>query len=72
VGRDEQRKVGRELSDKSLAKLKQSGMQVTELTPDVQARLREMVKPVYERHGETIGKETVAKVQEELARIRKQ
>ncbi len=71
LGRDEQRKVSRDLSEKSLAKLKQQGMQVTELTPDVQSRLREAVKPVYERHSETIGKETVAKVQEELAKIRK-
>ncbi len=71
VGRDEQRKVGRELSEKSLAKIKKEGLQVTELTPEVQTRLREAVKPVYERHSETIGKETVAKVQEELAKIRK-
>ncbi len=60
VGRDEQRKVSRELSEKSLAKLKKEGMRVTELTPDVQARLREAVKPVYERLAETIGKETVS------------
>jgi len=71
VGRDEQRKVSRELSEKSLAKLKKEGMRVTELTPDVQARLREAVKPVYERHADTIGKETVSKIQEELARVRK-
>ncbi|HEV2559453.1 MAG TPA: TRAP transporter substrate-binding protein [Microvirga sp.] len=72
VGRDEQRKVSRELSAKSLAKLKQEGMQVNELAPAEQARLREAVKPVYERHSETIGKETVAKVQEALAQVRKQ
>jgi tripartite ATP-independent transporter DctP family solute receptor len=71
VGRDEQRKVSRDLSEKSLAKLKQEGMQVNELAPAEQARLREAVKPVYERHAETIGKETVAKVQEALALIRK-
>src|SRR3546814_157335 len=34
VGRDVQRKVSRELSDQSLAKLKESGMQVNELTPE--------------------------------------
>ncbi len=71
VGRDEQRKVSRDLSDKSLAKLKKEGMQVNELAPAEQARLREVVKPVYERHAETIGKETVSKIQEELAKIRK-
>ncbi len=72
VGGTEQRKVGRELSDKSLAKLKQEGMLVNELAPAEQARLREAVKPVYERHAATIGPETVAKIQEELGRIRKQ
>jgi TRAP-type transport system periplasmic protein len=72
VGGAEQRKVGRELSDKALAKLKQEGMLVNELAPAEQARLREAVKPVYERHAATIGQETVAKMQDELARIRKQ
>jgi tripartite ATP-independent transporter DctP family solute receptor len=71
VGRDEQRKVSRELSMKSLENIKKAGMQVNELAPAEQARLREAVKPVYERHAETIGKETVAKIQEELAKIRK-
>ena len=71
VGRDEQRKVSRDLSMKSLDNLKKAGMQVTELSPAEQARIRETVKPVYERHAETIGKETVAKMQETLAQIRK-
>jgi tripartite ATP-independent transporter DctP family solute receptor len=71
VGRDEQRKVSRELSQKSLENIKKAGMQVNELAPAEQARLREAVKPVYERHAETIGKETVAKIQEELAKVRK-
>ena len=72
VGRDEQRKVSRELSAKSLDNLKKAGMQVNELPAAEQTRLREAVKPVYERHAETIGKETVAKMQEALAQARKQ
>ena len=71
VGRDEQRKVSRDLSMKSLDNLKKAGMQVTELSPAEQTRIRETVKPVYERHAETIGKETVAKMLETLAQIRK-
>ena len=71
VGRDEQRKVSRALSMKSLDNLKKNGMQVTELAPAEQARIRDAVKPVYDRHAETIGKETVAKMQETLAQIRK-
>ena len=47
-------------------------MQVNELPAAEQARLREAVKPVYERHAATIGPETVAKMQESLAQVRKQ
>jgi TRAP-type transport system periplasmic protein len=72
VGRDEQRKVSREVTGKSLAKLKQEGMQVNEVAPAELARMREAVKPVYERHAQTIGTETIAKIQEELAKARKQ
>ena len=72
VGRDEQRKVSRTLAAKALANLKTAGMQVNELPAAEQARLREVVKPVYERHAATIGPETVAKMQEALAQVRKQ
>jgi tripartite ATP-independent transporter DctP family solute receptor len=72
VGRDEQRKVSRTLAAKALANLKSAGMQVNELPAAEQARLREAVKPVYERHAATIGPETVAKMQEALAQVRKQ
>ncbi|PVE21340.1 ABC transporter substrate-binding protein [Microvirga sp. KLBC 81] len=72
VGRDEQRKVSREVTNKSLEHLKQEGMQISELAPSEQARIREAVKPVYERHAATIGKETIDRIQEELAKVRKQ
>jgi tripartite ATP-independent transporter DctP family solute receptor len=71
VGRDEQRKVSRELSDKALANIKKAGVQVNELSAAEIGRMREAVKPVYERHGATIGQETVAKIQEALAQARK-
>jgi tripartite ATP-independent transporter DctP family solute receptor len=71
VGRDEERKVGRALAAKSLDNIKKAGVQVNELTAAEQARLREAVKPVYDRHAATIGQETIAKAQEALAQIRK-
>jgi TRAP-type C4-dicarboxylate transport system substrate-binding protein len=71
VGRDEQRKVSRELSAKSLENVKKAGMQVNELAPAEIARMREAVKPVYERHAATIGPETVSKMQEALVEVRK-
>ncbi|MFN8759314.1 MAG: TRAP transporter substrate-binding protein [Tagaea sp.] len=69
-GRDEQRKVSRELNDRSLANLRRNGMQVNEPAPAEMARMREAVKPVYERSAATIGKETVDRMMASLARIR--
>jgi TRAP-type transport system periplasmic protein len=71
AGQKEQRTVSRALSDKSLAALKTRGMQVTELAPAEQARLRDAVKPVYDKHADTIGRETVSKMMAALAEIRK-
>jgi tripartite ATP-independent transporter DctP family solute receptor len=71
AGQQEQRSVSRALSDKSLASLRTRGMQVTELAPAEQGRLRDAVKPVYEKHGETIGRETVQRMMAALAEIRK-
>jgi len=71
VGRDEERSVSRAVTAKSLANLKKEGMQITELAPTEQVRIREAVKPVYERHAATIGKETIDMIQAELAKVRK-
>jgi tripartite ATP-independent transporter DctP family solute receptor len=70
-GRDEQRRASRALSDKSLANLKAKGMQINEISPAEQARMREQAKGVYEKHAGTIGTETVKRMQDALAQIRK-
>ena len=69
-GRDVQRAVSRELSDKSLAKLQEMGMNVNELNDDAMAEIRERVAPVYERHAETIGADVVERMQAALAELR--
>lgn len=69
-GRDEQRRVSRELSDKSLATLKGRGMIVNEVSPNEQKRIRAAVQPVYEKHAATIGKDTVDRAMAELTRVR--
>lgn len=69
-GRTEQRRVSRALSDKSLEALKARGMVVNELSPAEQKRMRDTVKPVYDRHAATIGKETVDRMNAALAKIR--
>jgi tripartite ATP-independent transporter DctP family solute receptor len=70
VGQAEQRKVSRALNDTSLANLKKQGMAVNEISAEQQKRLRDAVKPVYERASATVGKETVERMQAELAKIR--
>ncbi|MGL4441285.1 MAG: TRAP transporter substrate-binding protein [Bosea sp. (in: a-proteobacteria)] len=69
-GQKEQRSVSRALSLKSLTNLKTQGMSINEIAPEQQKRMREVVKPVYERGAATIGKETVDRMQAELAKIR--
>lgn len=71
LGREEQRKVSRELAAKSLENIKKVGVEINELAPAEQARLRESVKPVYERHAPTIGQETVDKMMQALEKVRK-
>jgi tripartite ATP-independent transporter DctP family solute receptor len=70
VGRDEERRVARELNDKSLANLKKQGMQVSEVAPDELAKMREATAAVYQRHEATIGKETIERLKAELTKIR--
>eukprot|EP01042_Synura_sphagnicola_P014147 gene14147-17909_t len=69
-GRDEERKVSRELNDKSLANLKAKGMQVSEVGAGELAKMRESTQAVYQRHQATIGKDTIERIQADLARLR--
>jgi TRAP-type transport system periplasmic protein len=64
-----QRQTNRDKSADDLAELKKAGMQVTELAPAEQAKLREKLKPVVEKHGAAIAS-TVAELQAELAKLR--
>lgn len=70
VGRNEERRVARDLNDKSLANLKSKGMQVSEVTPDELTKMREATAAVYQRHQATIGKDTIDRIQADLAKIR--
>lgn len=70
VGRDEERKVSRELNDKSLANLKAKGMQVSEVSADELGKMRESTQAVYQRHQASIGKDTVERIQADLAKLR--
>jgi TRAP-type transport system periplasmic protein len=65
-----QRQVSREAAAGTLDALKKAGMQVTELSAAEQAKLRDKLKPVIEKHGAAIP-ETVKELQAELAKLRK-
>ncbi|HLP71105.1 MAG TPA: TRAP transporter substrate-binding protein [Rhizobium sp.] len=71
VGRDVERKVIRELNEKSLEKIKAAGVEVNTLSPEEYARMLEKSQVVYEKHKETIGAEVVDRVQSILADMRK-
>ncbi len=65
-----QRQVNREAAAGQLDQLKKNGMQVTEFSAAEQAKLRDRLKPVIEKHGAAIAA-TVAEMQAELAKLRK-
>ncbi len=65
-----QRQVNRDKAAGDLAELKKAGMQVTEFSAAEQAKLRDKLKPVIDKHGAALGS-TVAELQAELAKARK-
>jgi TRAP-type C4-dicarboxylate transport system substrate-binding protein len=65
-----QRQVNRDAAASQLDQLKKAGMQVTEFSPAEQAKLRDKLKPVVDKHGAAIAG-TVAELQAELAKVRK-
>ena len=65
-----QRKVNRDKSADDLDELKKAGMQVTEFSAAEQAKLREKLKPVVDKHGAAVAA-TLAELQAELAKLRK-
>ena len=68
--RDYQRKVSREQDATALDEIRKTGMQVTELTPEETARLRDAVKPVIDKFTAEIGAETVNELFAELKKVR--
>ncbi|BDI05611.1 TRAP transporter substrate-binding protein [Sphaerotilus microaerophilus] len=65
-----QRKVNRDKSADDLQELQKAGMQVSEFSAAEQAKLRDKLKPVVEKHGAAIAA-TVTELQAELAKLRK-
>jgi tripartite ATP-independent transporter DctP family solute receptor len=70
VGRDVQRKASRTLSEQSLQRIKDAGLEVNDISEENMAEIREAVQGVYERNAATIGPEVVERVNAALAEIR--
>jgi tripartite ATP-independent transporter DctP family solute receptor len=65
-----QRKASRDQTAEALENLKKNGMTVTELPAAEQAKLRDKLKPVLEKHGGPIA-DTLKAAQAEIAKVRK-
>jgi tripartite ATP-independent transporter DctP family solute receptor len=65
-----QRKLSRDTEAQALDQLKKAGVQVTELAPAEQQRMRDKVKPVIDKHTKVVGEDTVKALQAELTKAR--
>jgi tripartite ATP-independent transporter DctP family solute receptor len=70
VGRDVERQVIADLNKKSLEKIKAAGLEVNQLSPEEQTRIREKSMVVYEKHKAQIGADVVDGILSELKTIR--
>jgi len=70
AGRDVERRVIRKQDGESLERIKKAGLEVNTISPQEQARMRDKVKDVYEKHKAAIGADVVERVQKELADLR--
>jgi tripartite ATP-independent transporter DctP family solute receptor len=65
-----ERKIIRAFSDTALADLKKAGMQITELPPAEQAKMRSKLQPVLAKFSKEFGEDTIAELNAELAKVR--
>lgn len=71
ASRDFERKDSREASAQSIAYLKEKGMQINELSPAELDRMREMVKPAFDKYAADGGAEVLKDLQAAIAAARK-
>lgn len=68
--RDFERSFQRAEDPKLLAQIKAKGGIYTEITPAERARMRDMLKPVYEKYARNLGEDVVRQTQAELDKYR--
>lgn len=68
--RDYQRRVAREMDEKSRETLVKNGMQINDIAPEEIARMREKVKPVVEKYAAQVGEELTKELYAEIEKAR--
>ena len=69
-GQTVQREAGRALSEESLQRIRDAGVEVNDISEEAMAEIREAVAGVYDRSAESIGAEVIERVNAALAEIR--
>lgn len=72
IGRDVQRAASRALSEESLARIIEAGIQHNEVPAEAMEEIRAAVQGVYQRHADSIGQEVVDKMLSALEELRAQ
>lgn len=70
--RDYQRKVAREMDEKSRQTLIKNGMQINDIAPEEIARMREKVKPVVDKYAAQVGEDLTKELYVEIEKARAQ
>jgi tripartite ATP-independent transporter DctP family solute receptor len=70
--RDYQRKVARDMDEKSRQNLVKSGMQINDISPEEISRMREKVKPVVEKYSAQVGEDLTKQFYAEIEKARAQ
>jgi tripartite ATP-independent transporter DctP family solute receptor len=70
--RDYQRKVAREMDEKSRQNLVKNGMQINDIAPEEIARMREKVKPVVDKYAAQVGEDLTKELYAEIEKARAQ
>jgi tripartite ATP-independent transporter DctP family solute receptor len=68
--RDYQRKVAREMDEKSRQTLVKNGMQINDIAPEEIARMREKVKPVVDKYAAQVGEDLTRELYAEIEKAR--
>jgi len=68
--RDYQRQLTREADVKAVEELKAKGMQVTEISAEERAKMREVTQPTVDKYSQEIGDEFVKGVMAEIEKVR--